>query len=551
MKHHVSKSNWNKEALWTYVEEKKESITMSHVSLNSVKSSHSFISRLLVYGILTISLVLVYSAGIAVLQLLVPGPAIAEIGIVGSTLLTVVLFLPLRTFLQTLIDQRFSSRTDDVEQILGPFKATLRAVVDPGQLSENIQTVIQQTLQPRTISLWLRTPITNNSPSTQTRWSQQVWQTEVREWSGERQTAQEPDANSMRLAISSEINLAPTDPLVDYFLSNPDVMRINRAHLDSPALRNLRAAGMELSLPLISQEELLGLLNVGPSLSGQQYSLDDRTLLTRIAAHAPSALRVAFMVQAQEQLVREHERLEQELRTSRFIQNSLLPKNVPALPGWQITPYYQPAREVGGDFYNVLQFDDGRLGIVIGDASGKSVPAALVMATTSTMLRTAVRGVASPGEVLARVNELLYADIPPNMFVTCFYALLDPGSGRLHYANAGHEVPYRRSDEGVTELRATGMPLGMLPGSSYEEYEAVLFPGESLLFYTDGLVEAHNPQREMFDYPRLSALIAGYPGGTALIEFLLSALARFTGERWEQEDDVTMVVLSRDASSAK
>jgi serine phosphatase RsbU (regulator of sigma subunit) len=444
-----------------------------------------------------------------------------------------------------------SSSTDNAEQILGPFKAMLRAVVDPEQLRENIHTVIQQTLQPRSLSLWLRTPITSSNPSTLTKWSEQLWQTEVREPSDERQIAQKPDVNSIHLDTSSEINLAPTDPLVAYFLCNPGVMRINRAHLDSPALRDLRAAGMELSVPLISQEELLGLLNIGPSLSGRQYSRDERTLLTRIATHAPSALRVASMVQAQEHLVREQERLEQEIRTAHFIQQSLLPKLVPTLPGWQITPYYQPAREVGGDFYDVLQFDDGRLGLAIGDVSGKGVPAALVMATTSTMLRTVVREMASPGEVLARVNDLLLADSPPNVFVTCFYALLDPSSGRLHYANAGHEVPDRRSDDGVIELHATGMPLGMMPGSRYEEYEAMLLPGESLLFYTDGLVEAHNPQREMFDYPRLAALIAGYPGSSSLIEFLLNALARFTGEQWEQEDDVTMMVLSRGASLAE
>jgi len=198
----------------------------------------------------------------------------------------------------------------------------------------------------------------------------------------------------------------------------------------------------------------------------------------------------------------------------------------------------------------VLQLDDGRLGLVIGDASGKGVPAALMMATTSTMLRMALHGMASPGEALARVNNLLIDESPPIMFVTCFYALLDPGSGRLHYANAGHEVPYLRSDQGVTELRATGMPLGMMPGSSYEEYEVMLLPGESLLFYTDGLVEAHNPQREMLDHPRLSALIAEYPGGPALVEFLVSALAGFTGKQWEQEDGMTMMVLSRGASSA-
>ena len=440
-----------------------------------------------------------------------------------------------------------STRTDDVEQILGPFKAMLRAVVDPDQLSENMRRVVQQTLQPRSLSLWLRSPITIGSPSTQIRWSESLWQAEVEETSGERRMVQNPGADSTPLALSSEITLAPTDPLVAYFLKNPGVAMINRTHLDSPAVRELRAAGMELSVPLISQEELLGVLNVGPSLSGQPYSPDDRTLLSRIAAHAPSAFRVAFLVQAHQQQLREQERLEQELRTAHFIQRSLLPKNMSTLPGWQITPYYQPAREVGGDFYDVLPLDDGRLGLIIGDVSGKGVPAALVMAITITMLRTVVRAMASPGQVLARVNDLLIAENPPRMFVTCFYALLDPGSGRLRFANAGHEVPYRRSSDGVTELRATGMPLGLMPGSSYEEDEAVLSPGDSLLFYTDGLVEAHNPQREMFDYARLSALLAEYGGGPALAEYLLSALARFTGQQWEQEDDLTMMVLSRGA----
>ncbi len=440
-----------------------------------------------------------------------------------------------------------SFRTFDVEKILGPFKAMLRAEVDPEQLTENIHTVIQQTLQPKSLSLWLRTPITSSDPSTQTRWSEHLWQTAVMEQSSERQVAEKHDVNNIQLVTSSEIILAPTDPLVAYFLRHPGVMRIQRAHLDSPALHSLQAAGMELSVPLISQEELLGLLNLGPSLCGRQYSPDEQTLLARIATHAPSALRVAAMVQAQEQLIRERERLEQELRTAHYIQHSLLPKNMPTLPGWQIIPYYQPAREVGGDFYDVHRFDDGQLGLVIGDVSGKGVPAALVMAITSTMLRTVLREFISPGKVLARVNDLLLTDIPSKMFVTCFYALLDPVSGRLRYANAGHEVPYRRSDQGVTELRATGMPLGMMPGSSYEEYEAMLLPGESLLFYTDGLVEAHNPEREMFDYARLSALIAGNTDSLVLIKYLLSALERFTGKPWEQEDDVTMVVLSRGA----
>ena len=142
---------------------------------------------------------------------------------------------------------------------------------------------------------------------------------------------------------------------------------------------------------------------------------------------------------------------------------------MPKLPGWQIASYYQPAREVGGDFYDFLTLPDDKLGIVVGDVTDKGVPAALVMATTRAVLRAAAERLVSPGAVLQRVNEMLYADIPPRMFVTCLYAVLDPKTGTMTYANAGHDLPYRRTTEGVDELRATGMPLGLMPGMTYDD----------------------------------------------------------------------------------
>ena len=246
----------------------------------------------------------------------------------------------------------------------------------------------------------------------------------------------------------------------------------------------------------------------------------------------------------------DRERMRQELSLAREIQHTLLPKELPALPGWQLSAHYQPAREVGGDFYDFIPLPDDRLGLVIADVSGKGIPAALVMATARSLLRAAALRLASPGAVLEQVNDLLHPDIPPKMFVTCLYAILDPANGQLCYANAGHDLPYRRANGRVAELRATGMPLGLLPGMRYDEKETVLVPGESVLFYSDGLVEAHNPQREMFGFPRLGTLLANHTGRAGLIEFLLAELRRFTGAGWEQEDDVTLVVLQRLASHA-
>jgi serine phosphatase RsbU (regulator of sigma subunit)/ketosteroid isomerase-like protein len=251
------------------------------------------------------------------------------------------------------------------------------------------------------------------------------------------------------------------------------------------------------------------------------------------------------------QEIRVRERVEQELRVARHIQQALLPKEVPQLEGWEISPHYQPAREVGGDFYDFLEFEDGRLGLVVGDATGKGVPAALVMASARSMLRAVAQASESPGDVLGRANDPLATDIPTNMFVTCFYAVLDPKSGSLSYANAGHDLPYRRRRSGndAEELRATGMPLGLMPGMGYEEKGIVLDAGESVLFYSDGLVEAHNPEGEMFGFPRLRSLVADHGEERSLGEFLLEELYSFVGDGWEQEDDVTLLTLRCAAAS--
>jgi serine phosphatase RsbU (regulator of sigma subunit)/ketosteroid isomerase-like protein len=257
----------------------------------------------------------------------------------------------------------------------------------------------------------------------------------------------------------------------------------------------------------------------------------------------------AVMEQRLEQERMERERIEQELRVARRIQQASLPKETPTLAGWQVSPFYQPAREVGGDFYDFFELEDGRVGVVVGDATGKGIPAALLAEATSNMLRAVAQALdsTSPGKVLERVNETLLARIPPNMFVTCFYAILEPDSGRLTYANAGHDLPYLHRNGEAEELRARGMPLGLMPGRGYEEKKTILEAGERALFYSDGLVEAHDPKGEMFGFPRLRALIAEHPAEErSLGNFLMEGLHSFVGEGWEQEDDITLLTLKRE-----
>lgn len=345
--------------------------------------------------------------------------------------------------------------------------------------------------------------------------------------------------------FARHVTFDPSDPLVRYFQQAHGVVEISRLDFESPLLRTMKETGVRLVAPLVSQGELIGVLNLGKRLSEQEYSADDFTLLNNLAIQAAPSLRVAQLVREQQQEARVRERVEHEMKVARLIQKTLLPKELPAVGGWSLDVYYQPARAVGGDFYDFIHLKDDRLGIIVGDVTDKGVPAALVMATTRQVLRSAAEQFSTPGEVLQRANDLLCPDIPEHMFITCLYAILDTVTGRMEYANAGHDLPYRRGKQNVDELRARGMPLGLMPGMVYEQKEITLSPGDTVLFYSDGLVEAHNPQGVMFGFPRLKELMAQHHGGAGLIEFLLDELAQFTTLGWEQEDDVTFLTLHR------
>ncbi|MGH3347285.1 MAG: PP2C family protein-serine/threonine phosphatase, partial [Nocardioides sp.] len=359
-----------------------------------------------------------------------------------------------------------------------------------------------------------------------------------------------PDVPAVDLAtVSGEdvapVDIAPNDPLLAYLQSASGAVDVTTLELDSPALAALKEAGVKLAVPLVSQGELIGVLNLGPRRSEQEYSSDDRKLLENLAAQAAPALRVGQLVREQQAEAATRQRFEQELEVARLIQQNFLPKQLPELPGWQVSAYYRPAREVGGDFYDVIPLPGDRVGFVIGDVTDKGVPAALVMAATRSVLRATAQRLVEPGAVLELVNEHLVPDMPEKMFVTCLYGVLDPETGRFRFANAGHDLPYVKTADGSVELRARGMPLGLMTGMSYEESETVLAPGESLLLHSDGVVEAHSPEGAMFGFPRLKAAVAAYPGGGELIDRVMSDVHEHTGPDADQEDDITMMTLAR------
>jgi serine phosphatase RsbU (regulator of sigma subunit)/anti-sigma regulatory factor (Ser/Thr protein kinase) len=368
-----------------------------------------------------------------------------------------------------------------------------------------------------------------------------------------RRNARSADSDPGEVASSAKavpsIPIPDDDPLAWHLLSVAGPVELSKVPMSTPSVERLREAGIELVVPLIGQGELMGALYLGPRLSDQPYSADDRKLLSTLAGQVAPAMRVAQLVQEQQVETKEREQIQQELKVAAFIQQTLLPKTLPDIAGWTIDAFYRPARAVGGDFYDFIPLDDGRLGVVIGDVTDKGVPAALVMATCRSTLRAAALLSYEPGEVLANVNDALVDEIPPAMFVTCLYAIVDTDSGMVSFANAGHNLPYVRTDRGVIELRATGMPLGLMRGMHYEESTHDLEVGEVMVLTSDGITEAHNPDGEMYGFSRLMARVAKKtkPGDT--VSGLISELETWTGPIAEQEDDITLVVVRRSSSA--
>jgi serine phosphatase RsbU (regulator of sigma subunit) len=491
------------------------------------------INQTLVYGTLTGVLGLAYVASVFVLQgLLSRIVGGSSLILVASTLAVAALFRPARDRIQAFIDRSFYRSKYDAAKTLEAFSASVRDEIDLDTVADELLVAAEETMQPARMALWLR----------------------PQDGAAEQGQGAAPPSNRARRTEVVPVRVGGDDPIVAALEAAAGPVALDELDVASPARDALQAAGMRLVVPLVSQARLVGLLGLGPRRSERDYAGDDRKLLEDLAKRAAPSLRVAQLVR---RLVRQQaaelqarERIEQELQVAQLIQRQFLPRELPELSGWYVATYYQPAKAVGGDFYDFIELPDGLIGLVCGDVTGKGVPAALVMATTHSILRGDAPQFVSPGKVLERANNLLLRDIPPQMFVTCLYGVLDPATGQLRYANAGHNPPYVHTRDGVVELRATGMPLGAMPDMTYEEKETTLSPGDTVLLHSDGLVEAHDPERKMFGFPRLAELMTGCSGGPELIQLLLGELDGFTGPGWEQEDDITLVALQRAAVPA-
>ena len=493
-----------------------------------------FINRTLVYGLSTGILAAAYVGIVAAAGLFVRGNLVA---VAAATLLVAAAFQPLRRHVQDLIDRNFYRRRYDAARTIEAFSARLREEVDLDSLAVELLEVIDETILPTGVSLWLPA----NPDGVIGSDGETIRRLAFRAAGGEAAVTG-PDFDSIAVDEKALDILKRAD--------GPLALEPQKVG-ESETLSAFHAVLVRVAVPLVIQGELVGIINLGPRRSETDYSTYDLRLLRDLAGHAAAAVRVALLVLEHEADLRAKQRLENEMQVAQLIQRQFLPKELPRLDGWEIFADYRPARDVGGDFYDFVTLSDGRVAIIVGDVTGKGVPAALVMATTRSMLRGEARRVPSAALILEQVNDQLVADIPPSMFVTCLCVVLDPVTGAIEYANAGHNLPYLRSAAGIEEVRATGMPLGLMEGMTYEQRSASLAPGQSLVLHSDGLAEAHGLDREMFGFPRLKSLIAACGQPRDMIGHILDGFHTFTGRDWEQEDDITLVVVHRLDGSAE
>lgn len=303
-----------------------------------------------------------------------------------------------------------------------------------------------------------------------------------------------------------------------------------------------------LCVPLTLKEKAIGVIYVDNRLQAGIFTQADLELLSAIASSAAIAIENARLYQ----VAVEKGRMERELQMARKVQASLLPQETPALDGWEFASRWQPAREVGGDYYDFIPVKGRQLGVLIADVTDKGMPAALFMASTRSIMRATMPRAASPAEGITQANRLICAESDEGLFVTMFYLVVNPITGEVTYVNAGHNPPLLSqqtpASEGVqlTRLSFTGNQLGMEQNSTYKQHSIYLKPGDFILLYTDGVTDATNPVEEEFGMLRLQELVisASEKNAEGLLDELEAAIHTFTGPT-TPVDDFTLVMVKR------
>jgi phosphoserine phosphatase RsbU/P len=325
--------------------------------------------------------------------------------------------------------------------------------------------------------------------------------------------------------------------LIENYLHNPKVNHQVKILIDS-----------YLCIPIMVKDQSIGLLNIARRYGTDHphWSQDEIKTLTTITNLSGTAIYNAILYQE----TLKKQKLDQELKIANEIQTKLLPEVIPQLIGASIGAISVPAREIGGDYYDFFELENGHIGICIADIVGKGVPAGLYMAMLKSILHTHLMGISSPKEALEKINLLLFRDPVIQKFVPLFYAIFNPNEKTLVYANAGHEPAVLFRNDHHQQLDTEGFPLGALAESRYEEKTITLNDGDTLLLFTDGFIESRNDKGLRFDVDQVQSLVTQTPNisSTAFLEKLYAQLKQHL-DPIEASDDVTVVSLRINTSA--
>jgi serine phosphatase RsbU (regulator of sigma subunit)/FixJ family two-component response regulator len=324
------------------------------------------------------------------------------------------------------------------------------------------------------------------------------------------------------------------EPDADFLCALNAPLDAERAYLPEEEARESAEANNTLIVPIKVKGELIGFVCVGGKLSDEPYDADDMRFLDAIVGQVGIGIN-NLLARGQQY----------ELEEARDIQRGLMPKVIPQIHGYEISGAWRPAHVVSGDYFDVLKFDENRAALCIADVSGKGMPAALLMSNVQAAVKAFASATAAPAELCEKVNRVVCSNTAEDKFITFFYCLLDAATGKLTYANAGHNAPIIiRSDGASLQLERGGTVLGPFPEWEFEQGETELRPGDRALLFTDGITEIRNTDGEEFGEERLnSLLIANRALGAAdLQKAVMSTVSKFGGGDFQ--DDATLIVLS-------
>jgi len=490
----------------------------------------AIIKRTVGYVLLTVIIIGFYALTTVILNVFLGRYEIAKSTIfpIIFTLVIILIFNPLRNRIQSIVDTVFFRKEYDYREMVEKISEAMRSLMDLDQIVNHIIETVMGALFLDSGSVVLL--------------DRKKAEYQICAAGGERW--HEPERTGIRLAVDDPLILSIAERKKEITLydiqEDPRYTQKGVEYLETFEI--LRAS---LLMPLLYEDQLSGLIALGDKKSGKFYTSEDINLLRTLANQGAVAIENAMLLEDKI----EKERLEGEMAIARDLQMSMLPATCPEIEGFEIAAISIPAREVGGDFYDFIEMEEGKAGLVIGDVTGKSVSGALVMSASRSVFRMLSEGQLTVGDIMIRANRRTKKDIKSGMFVALLYAVLNAQDRTLSLCSAGQTQPVHfRAEMGETSLVQTAgdtFPLGILENADYQETRLKLVPGDKVVFYTDGIVEAINDRGEMFGFDRLLEVVRGTRSMTAeaLLKEILERVNEFAGGA-AQHDDLTVIVVS-------